>query len=132
MMVAAVRPEVLDEHWNKLKVHFDNFAESSKGELTVDALKKMVDDGTRMCWVAVDGDIYAVALTEETVGGVWLDFCNGVERDKWGTEMVRMIKEYAKSRGKTLKVFCRPGWAPWLKKEFGFRETHRFLELETA
>lgn len=129
MIVSRLNSADVEAHWPLFEPHFEGFAEASHGEMTVDDLRKMVSDRTRQCWVAIDEpEVRAVALTEVLTGGVWLDFCSGIGRDDWAKTLVEKIKEFAHEQGKPLKIFCRPGWARWLKKEFGFRETHRFLE----
>lgn len=128
-MILCIRPHEVDEHWGLLRQHFEDFADSSHGELTAEELRQMVREGRRQCWVYVNGSIKAVALTEKLKGGLWLDFCRGEGREEWQEDMVNAIRKFAEKEGDRMKVFCRPGWVPFLRK-MGFRETHRFLEIE--
>lgn len=130
MIASICPPDLAREVWPLLEPFIDGFAGSSSGELTVHDLQEDIFKGTRQVWVVYsDSKVKAVALTEIEPGGVWLNFCSGEDAEEWRKDLVDVVKKFAADHGERLKVFCRPGWARWLKREYGMRETHRFLEV---
>ena len=132
MIVAPLPAYQVDEFWPILEPYFEEFERLSHGEAVASELRTQVREMTRQCWVAHDQEIKAVALTEVMRGGVWLDFCAGEGRDAWAKALVEKIKAFADEYEKPIKIFGRPGWANWLKQEFGMKETYRLMEATHA
>lgn len=124
-MVSRLGAADIDKYWHLLKPFFEDFAQSTRGEASAERLRELVRDEHRQCWIALDGEIYAVGLTESTKASVWFDFCTGKERELWQDAMVDAVEKHAGKR--IVKTFSRPGWTPFLKSR-GYRETHRVME----
>lgn len=129
--VTGITADDFPRFYEQMKWAFDSFAKRSFEECTPEDLAGQVMARTSQCWVAVDRNIRAVALTEVREGrekSVWLTHCAGHGREDWQSQMVDTIREWAKSVGATtFGTVNRPGWTPFLR-EMGLRETHRVME----
>lgn len=124
--ILGLQPEHVAELWPALKPSFDSFEARSATkahEFLADILEKR-----RQCWIAWDGKVKAVALTELSDKGVTLTHCAGESREEWQTALVSEIERWGKSlEARNYTAVCRPGWKRMLK-DMGFRETHVVME----
>lgn len=130
VVIVPLQPEDFDQIFSQIEWAFDNFAERSGGEASKPEMARQVLDTERQCWLAVDKEIKAVALTRVQGKAVELTHCTGRDREQWQEQIIMVISEWTKSIGaKHLRVICRPGWTKFLKGQ-GLRETHRVLEVD--
>jgi hypothetical protein len=115
-------------HWPRLKPFFEQFVALSHGEATERSLRGAINSGNRQCWVCFGDDIDAVALTEITSGGVWLDFCAGKNMKAWRETLLDEVKGFSdrESNGR-VKVFGRAGWDSFMREQ-DFKPTYRLWE----
>lgn len=128
MKVVALPPAEIIGNWGVLAPFFEEFERSSRGNNTALQLMGECLSGRRQCWVAVAEGVKAVALTDRPPGSVWLDYCTGSDREGWQSAMVDQIEAWTRSEGVPLDIFCRPGWARFLRDR-GYREVHRHMRL---
>lgn len=136
VVITGVKRDEMPAMWPKLQGFFRDFEKRSEGELTAGQLLHGVVQGTRQCWVALDGEeIVACALTE--VAGeenpkrtVTINFCAGENRKEWAEALVDELKAWAAHLGsQRLRAVHRPGWTKELKA-MGLHETHRVSEID--
>lgn len=131
MIVTGVTHEQLPALYPTLRWAFESFAERCVDKCEAEDLAAQVMAQTSQCWIAWDGDIRAVALTEVRVHrekSVVMTHCAGDGREDWQEKMVTTIRDWAKEIGATtFGTVNRPGWTPFLRK-MGLRETHRVME----
>lgn len=133
MIVTGVTAEQMPHLYKLLEWAFESFAERSFQDCTPDELVGQVLAKTSQCWIAWDGEVRAVAMTEVKADqneqkSVYMTHCAGNGREDWQEPMVNTIRDWAKSIGATtFGTVNRPGWTPFLRK-MGLRETHRVME----
>lgn len=131
--MAIIRLSALefDSLFSSIEWAFDSFETRSKGEAKKPDMVHQILSDTRQCWLAVDNEIQAVALTEVKKDGVvTLTHCAGRNRDDWAGDLVDAIEDWAKQIDAwRFRVVCRPGWTKFLKTK-GLKETHRVMEID--
>ena len=133
LRISGLQVDSFKAWYPSLKWAFDSFAERSSGTATAEDLAGQVLAMTSQCWIAWDGDIVAVALTEVQESRkktVCMTHCAGRGRERWQRPLVDEIKNWAKHIGATrFATVNRPGWTPFLK-QMGLKETHRLMEQD--
>ena len=130
MIIEGVSASDFENHRGRVLPFLEEFAASSQGRVSADLLETGILEKTRQLWVIGTGRVQAVCLTSVGPDNVNIDFCAGVEREKWQVELDNTIKGWAKRLGKHYIIATvRPGWAKFGKSR-GYKEKHREMVLE--
>lgn len=134
MRLVPVPHGKVDDVWPDVRGMIANAAERSFGRMSADTIRQALEDRAMQLWLADDGDIQAVAVTELLTYATGLKVCDmvivtGAGRNSW-LALIDGIKAWAEQNGCVrIQAQARPGWAE-IMKPFGWRETHRFIEVE--
>lgn len=130
-LVAVARAE-LDEWLPQIDWHLNSFADRSGGSHSAEMLIDRLRDGKAQLWLAFDGEVRAVALTEvaeDLTKTVTLTNCAGGGMREW-VHLVQGVIAWAEEIGSEKFVaITRPGWERVLA-QYGFHRTHSVLEVD--
>ena len=133
MEIVGIPPKDFHAVAGLLSWHFESFVERSYGEESMDHLMSEILEAKRQCWLAWDGEVKAVGLTQvvnNAIKIVEFTHCAGEGREDWNEMMVNEIRDWAKYIGADrVRIINRPGHTKMLKA-MGFKETHRILEQD--
>ena len=130
MKVIPVPATELDRWLPDIEWHLEQFA--ANGSATPDDYIDDIRDRKSQCWLAYDGRVRCVVLTELTTDR--LETCRvthaaGDGYKEW-LHLFPIIKQWATENGcKRLVAVARPGWEKMLKR-YGLRKTHVVLEVD--
>jgi hypothetical protein len=132
--VSLVTREYVDTCWDQIKEYLEGAAEYTFGRYTVDDIKDCVTDYDFHLWVAFDDTkFYGAVVTDFThyprFKALSMQFCGGVELDKWKSPMLNILQRWARDNGcEKIESFGRPGWSKVFKDD-GYVERFRLYEL---
>jgi len=111
--LVCVDPARIGEVWplvrERIRIAIERTGLSDFAAIEAEALA-----GRQLVWMAWDGEIAAVAMTEKSSIGTrticTLTACQGYDRDRW-LPLFEQIEKYAKDEGcSTMRVLGRKGW----------------------
>ena len=113
---------------SRLTPYLENIVERSSGRLTVDGLKRDIQEKEKQVYVI--GDWQAICLTSLHENHINIHACVGERAEEWRDALDDFLREWARATGKQRIIgLVRPGWARWAKMR-GYKETHRELVVE--
>jgi len=121
----------LDEYWPVVRDQIADATKRSGGRFSASVIYDALSSRAMQLWLAVNGSVQALAVTEILTYGTGLKVCSiiivtGEDRNSW-SPLVRGISDWASQNGcKRIEAWARPGWA----KVTGWKETHRLIEAE--
>jgi hypothetical protein len=132
MNLTAIQADYIDEIWSDVRESIVDACSRSNGRLTADLVEDRLRRKEMQLWLAVNGSIRGVCITEVVTHDTGLKVCSivigtGDGHQEW-SHLIDGIEKWAKAIGcKRIDSRLRPGWVKPFK-EFGWRETHRFME----
>lgn len=134
MHLVPVAHGMVHDVWPDVQGLIENAAKRSFGRMTADSIRQALADRAMQLWLAEDDEIQAVAVTELLTYATGLKVCDmvivtGEGRNSW-LALINGIRAWAEANGCVrIQAQARPGWAE-VMKPLGWRETHRFIEVE--
>ena len=132
--ISMVRPEQCFMVWKKVREWLAPAVERSHGRWTMEHLFAALCLGQQNLWIAYDAEGHIDgALTTQLVqypnnSMVACQFLGGTNFDLWSSDMLDMIKHYAKDMGaQGVEAIARFGFWPFFKSE-GFTRSYAVFE----
>jgi|TARA_R100001530_G_scaffold127431_1_gene96639 hypothetical protein len=124
-----VPADMLDHFWPEVEGAVEAAVERSAGRFSSETIHNALQERSMQLWLAVNGSVQALAITEVVTFKTGLKVCSmvivtGENRESW-MPLMDGIKTWAKAEGcDRIEAWARPGWA----KITGWKETHRLIE----
>lgn len=135
IQIVAIEHEKIDQIWPRIKDHIQMALDHSKGELSINTLKKRLDENRSLLLLASDGADILASIVCELVDTDSGRVCNivtagGEKADTWLDEWYNQIVPIAKDQGCVrISLNGRKGWEKKLKK-YGFDYAYTTLHRE--
>ena len=121
MKISLVPTNLIYTCWDQIEGYLDRACKYTYGRYTKEDIKELLEDEYFQLWVAFDGKIYGVVVTQfmqyPRSKYLGLLFCGGVNFAKWGDDMINTLKRYAKdTECDGVEATGRSGCSKLLKK----------------
>ena len=121
MKVSLVPSSLINTCWDEIEGYVAKACKYTYGRYTPLDIKEMVEDEYFQLWVAFDGKIYGVVITQFMVYPrskyLGMLFCGGMNFSKWGDDMIAILRKFAKDMEcDGIEATGRSGWSKLLKK----------------
>ena len=133
--ISMIQPEYCFRVWKNIRGLLEPAVERSHGRWTMEHLFAALCTGQQTLWVAYIDQVVYGALTTQLVrypnnSMIACQFLGGSDFDHWGSDMLDMIRRYAKDVGADgIEATARFGFWPFFKSE-GFVRSYAVYESE--
>jgi hypothetical protein len=137
MIKATIVPsDYINVVWPSIKTYLKGAADYTYGRFDIEDIYAGLFTRPQQLWVAYDdsdNSVYGAVVTEvieyPRMKALVMHFTGGEDLPKWKTEMLELLKEFAKSQQcSIIESYGRRGWSKVFKDD-GYEERFTFYEL---
>lgn len=134
VQVSFVPKDLAVEMWPKVRGYIESATTRTGGRYEPEDVLYEVLDGELLLWIAIEGkDVIGAATTRfmeyPRKKVLMVPFLAGEEFDKWGDDMLSILRKWASSNDCDMLEACgRPGWARVFKDQ-GYKRLWDWCEV---